>query len=104
MKTVMVYMTASSLEQARDIADKLVSEKLAACVNIFPGMESVYRWKGSIEKANETAFIAKTPKALVERLTQRVRQLHGYEVPCIVSVPIEGGNQAFLDWIVSETL
>lgn len=104
MDTAIVYMTAQNVEEARAIADKLVSERLAACVNIFPGMESVYRWKGSVEKATETAFIAKTKKSLVPRLTERVRQLHSYEVPCVVSVSLEGGNPDFLEWIAQETL
>jgi periplasmic divalent cation tolerance protein len=99
----LVYMTAGAVGEARRIADALVSERLAACVNILPGMQSVYRWQDAIQHDDEIVLIAKTTAALVDRLGDRVRELHSYECPCIVSLAIDGGNPAFLTWISEQT-
>ncbi|MFC1584154.1 divalent-cation tolerance protein CutA [Fibrobacterota bacterium] len=96
-------MTAGSQEEASRMARTLVEEKLAACVNIIPGMKSIYRWKGKLEEGAETVVIAKTRESLAAQLTERVKSLHSYECPCVVSIPIQSGNGAFLDWIGSET-
>jgi periplasmic divalent cation tolerance protein len=98
-----VYMTTSSEQEARRIGRALVEGRLAACVNIIPGMTAFYRWQGNIEEGQETVLIAKTRQALVERLTQRVKALHSYTVPCVVALPILGGNPDFLQWIGEET-
>jgi periplasmic divalent cation tolerance protein len=98
-----VYMTAATPEEARRIGRALVEERLAACVNIIPGMTSFYRWQGNIDEGRETVLIAKTRQALVERLTARVKALHSYAVPCVVALPILGGNPDFLQWIGEET-
>lgn len=98
-----VYITTSTLEEARRIGRQLVEERLAACVNIIPGMTSFYWWQGKIEEGNETVLIAKTRAELVARLTERVKALHSYTVPCVVALPILGGNPGFLQWIVDET-
>lgn len=103
MKTAFVYMTAGSVEEARKIGRALIEGRLAACVNIVPGMTSLYRWQGKVEEGSETVLIAKTRADLVQELTERVMALHSYTVPCVVSIPIEGGNSAFLDWIEAET-
>ncbi len=94
-----VYMTASSDAEAGMIAEVLVADRLAACVNIVGGMTSVYRWQGEIQRGEEVVLIAKTRKDRAEALTERVKRLHSYDCPCIVVLPIEGGNRAFLDWI-----
>lgn len=96
---ILVYITAKNLEEARSIASKLVEEKLVACANVIPKIESVFRWKGRIEKQDEAAIIAKTKKDLSERLVKRVKELHSYETPCIITLPIEGGNPDFLKWL-----
>ena len=98
-----VYMTTATREEARRIGRTLVEERLAACVNILPGMNAIYRWQGAVQDEQETVLIAKTRAALVERLSERVRALHSYRVPCVVALAIEGGNPAFLQWIVDET-
>jgi periplasmic divalent cation tolerance protein len=98
-----VYMTAATPEEARRIGRALVEERLAACVNIIPGMTSFYRWQGNVDEGRETVLIAKTRQALVERLTARVKALHSYAVPCVVALPILGGNPDFLQWIGEET-
>jgi periplasmic divalent cation tolerance protein len=94
-----VYMTAGSLAEARTIGRDLVESGLAACVNILPGMQSIYRWEGKIEEATEVVVIAKTTAARVPAMTARVKSLHSYECPCVVSLKVEGGYQPFLDWI-----
>jgi periplasmic divalent cation tolerance protein len=99
MEIRFVYMTAGSVDEARRIGRELIESRLAACVNILPGMQSVYRWEGKIEVAAEVVMIAKTTAARVAALTERVKSLHGYDCPCVVSLKVEGGHQPFLDWI-----
>lgn len=103
MDAVWIYMTAGSLDEARDIGRTLVEERLAACVNILEGMRSLYRWDGGVEEDEEVVLIAKTRASLVDTLTDRVKAVHSYDCPCVVALPITGGNPAFLDWIKLET-
>ena len=103
MAVVFAYITTESAEQAEQIGRALVAERLAACANILPGMRSIYRWKGAVETAGETVLIAKTRETLAQALINRVRELHTYEVPCIVVLPITAGLPAFLRWIDDET-
>lgn len=103
MDTVMVYMTAGSGEEARRIASAIVSERLAACANIFEGVRSFYWWEGRIQDEAEVVIIAKTRKDLLLKLTEKVRSIHSYSCPCIVAVPILGGHAPFLEWIRQET-
>jgi periplasmic divalent cation tolerance protein len=102
MEYCSVYLTARDATEAKIISHTLVFEKLAACVNYFP-IESIYRWKGNIEESGEMALIAKTRADLVEKVIQRVKQIHSYEIPCIVSWKIEKGNPDFLEWIKETT-
>ena len=103
MTACFAYVTCDSEDEAQAIAGTIVEERLAACANVIPGMTSVYRWEGRIEQGAETVLIFKTQAALVERLTARVRSLHSYDCPCVVALPVAGGNPAFLDWIAAET-
>lgn len=103
MDLVFAYITAGSPEEAARIGRALVEERLAGCVNILPGMTSIYRWDGAIETATETVLIAKTRAGLFERLAARVRELHSYEVPCVVELPAGRGNPAYLDWLAAQT-
>ncbi len=96
-------MTTPSEEEARNIGKTLVEERLAACVNLLPGMQSIYRWEGRLEEAHETVLIAKTAGGSVKALIARVKALHSYEVPCIICLPIVGGNAEFLEWIQEQT-
>jgi periplasmic divalent cation tolerance protein len=98
-----VYMTAGSHEEARRIGRTLVEERLAACVNILTGMNSMYWWEGAVQDDEEAVLIAKTRTELLERLTERVRSLHSDQCPCVVALPIEGGNPAYLRWLGEET-
>ncbi len=103
MTYCLVYMTAATKEEAQRIGSALVEERLAACANVIDGMISIYRWEGKVQNDREAVLIAKTRAGLVDALTSRVKELHSYEIPCVVALPITGGNAGFLDWIGSET-
>ncbi len=98
-----VYMTTSNKEEALDIGRTLVSERLAACVNVLDNMTSLYWWNGQLEQGNEAVLIAKTSEERIDRLIARVKELHSYDCPCVVSWSIENGNEAYLNWIAGET-
>ena len=102
MKRYLVYMTAGSKEEAKKVGQILVTSKLAACVNILENMNSIYVWEGKLQEDQETVMIAKTTEARVPELIEKVKAIHSYDCPCIVCLPIENGNQEFLDWIGSE--
>jgi len=97
-----VYITAATKKEAKKIAKILVSEKLAACCNIFK-IESLYWWKGKIEKSGEYGIFVKTKKNLVEKIIKKVKEIHSYSVPCIISFDIKKGNKDFLNWIEKST-
>ncbi len=94
-----VYMTAGSTDEARRIGETLVKEKLAACVNILEGMQSLYVWEGALQQDREVVILDKTAEARVPKLVERVKALHSYDCPCIVVFDIDGGNPEFLRWI-----
>lgn len=97
-----IYMTAGSKDEARKIGKELVAARLAACVNILDDMNSIYMWQGEIQDDSEVVMIAKTIEDRVPALIEKVKALHSYDCPCIVAIPVSGGNQAFLDWIAAE--
>ncbi len=103
MAPCLVYMTASSADEAATIGKALVEERLAACVNLIGPMTAIYRWQGEIQTGDEVVMIAKTRDDLVAALTARVKALHSHDCPCVVALPIDGGNREFLDWIEAET-
>ena len=92
-----VYITTGSMEEAKKIARRLVNEKLAACVNMFP-ITSIYRWDG-IQEDNEVAMIIKTTHEQLQNIEITVKEMHSYTVPCIISFSIDGGSRDYLDWI-----
>ena len=98
-----VYMTTGTQEEARRIGRALVEARLAACVNIIAGMNSIYWWEGALQDDNETVLIAKTREELLADLIDKVKAMHSYECPCVVALPIEAGNPAYLDWLARET-
>ena len=102
MKVNLIYITAKDKAEARKIGSELVESKLAACVNIIDNMNSMYVWEGKIQDDKEAILIAKTTEARVPQLIEKVKTLHSYDCPCIVSIPVSGGNKEFLDWIASE--
>ena len=97
------WITCRDHAQAVLIGRTLVEEQLAACVNILDGMESIYSWQGTLETARECVLVAKTFSHLSERLTERVVALHSYDVPCVLFMPVTGGNPAYVDWMKTGT-
>jgi len=99
----MVYITCANLEEAKNIGKKIVEERLAACANIIDNIYSFYWWEGKLQDDKETIIIAKTKNSLVHDLIEKVKSMHSYECPCIVTLPILEGNIDFLEWVVKET-
>ncbi|AEA47698.1 divalent-cation tolerance protein CutA [Archaeoglobus veneficus] len=95
---VFVYVTASSLEEARKIARHVLEKKLAACVNVFP-ISSMFWWEGRIENALEFAMIIKTKSEKLSELKEEIKSLHSYSTPCICAFAVEDGLREFLNWI-----
>ena len=102
MQYYSIYVTTKDEDEAKKIGKTLVEEKLAACVNIHP-IKSIYRWEENIEEESEAVMFVKTRDELVEEVIKRVKELHSYEVPCIVAFPIEKGNPDYLKWIGEST-
>ena len=98
-----VFMTASSHEEAENIAENLVSHKLAACVNILPNMKSFYWWDDKVCKDDELLLVAKIKTSLFKDLEKAVKKLHSYDVPEILLLPIENGSNAYLQWMEKVT-
>jgi periplasmic divalent cation tolerance protein len=94
-----VLSTAGSQDEARKIAQHLVENQLAACVNIIPQIESIYRWQGKMESSAEWLLLIKTTQETFPAVRDAIRHLHSYDVPECISVVIEDGSAAYLDWI-----
>ena len=103
MKLNLIYITAKDKGEARKIGRELVENRLAACINIIDNMNSIYWWEGKIQDDNEVILIAKTKESLVPDLIEKVKSMHSYKCPCIVSLPILNGNKDYLEWIQKET-
>ncbi|MBM3783022.1 MAG: divalent-cation tolerance protein CutA [Acidobacteria bacterium] len=99
---LIVLSTCPSIDEANRLARGLVEERLAACVNLIPGARSVYRWQGAIEESDEVLLIIKTRRDLLDKLGKRLSQLHTYEVPEAIAIPILDGLPAYLDWLDRE--
>ena len=100
---VVVWTTIGQTADGRDMASILVNERLAACVNVMPEMESTYRWKGQVETDHERQLVIKTTVARVAALRARLHELHDYDVPEFIVMPIAGGSEAYLNWIREST-
>ena len=98
---IVVLITAGSEKEARKIAKLLVKEKNAACVNIVPGVDSLFRWKGKIDSARESLLLVKTRASLFPEIIRLVKEIHSYEVPEIIGLPIIGGSEEYLKWLDS---
>ncbi|MFB6306163.1 MAG: divalent-cation tolerance protein CutA [Flavobacteriales bacterium] len=98
-----VYITTRDEQEAEKVGSSLIKGKLAACVNIIPGMRSMFWWEGKVDSDNETILIAKTKASLIDQVTEHVKSVHSDDCPCVIALPIENGNPDFLKWIDEET-
>ena len=103
MTTSIIYVTAGDWKEADLIASTIVEERLASSVNIVDSVRSYYWWSSAVQQQEEFLLIAKTRTAIVDTAIERIRDIHSYECPCIVSWPIENGNKDYLEWIGRET-
>ncbi len=101
--TVMIYTTWPGSVEAEAAGHAIVADGLAACVNILPGMVSIYRWQGEIERADEVVMLLKTRVDLAAAVAQAVRARHPYETPAVLFLPVIGGDADYLDWIADQT-
>lgn len=102
-KPVLVYTTCPSQEAAESIGGALVEAGLAACVNILPGMVSIYVWQGDRQRDEEVVMIAKTRTAMAKAVTSKIEELHPYDVPAVLVLPVSGGAARFMAWIGEQT-
>ena len=103
MQTQLLYVTCKDTEEANTIGRTLVQERLVACVNILPAIQSLYWWNDEVQNDCEVAFFAKTTQQKAQQVIERICQLHSYECPCVVTLPIEKGNPDFLNWVTEQT-
>ena len=103
MTVLLCHCSCPDSDTARRIAEALVDERHAACVNLLPGVQSIYRWDGAIERAEEVLLSIKTTRAQLEPMTARIASLHPYELPEVLAVEVVAGLPAYLDWIVDNT-
>lgn len=101
-ETLVVLVTAPTMEEAAQLGRALVEERLAACANLVPGLRSIYRWQDAIQDDAEVLMLIKTTAARLDRLTQRVVELHSYDTPEVVALPIVGGSTAYLQWLTMQ--
>jgi periplasmic divalent cation tolerance protein len=99
---IVVLTTCNSQEQGAQLARHLIEHRLAACVNILTGARSFYRWKGEIEQASEVVLIIKSRRDVFEKLGEAIGQLHSYEIPELIALPVVDGSEAYLRWLDSE--
>ena len=102
-RAIFVYTTYPSIVEAESAGRAIVERRLAACVNILPGMISHYWWQGAIERAEEVVMIIKTRAALAEAVREAVKEMHPYTTPAVLYLPLEGGDPAYVGWLLSET-
>jgi periplasmic divalent cation tolerance protein len=100
---IVVLVTVGSAEEGERIAEALVGEQLAACVNLVGPIRSIYAWKGEVQRDEERLLIIKTRAARFADLERRVRALHSYDTPEVIALPISAGSQPYLDWLLSGT-
>ncbi len=98
-----VYITCANIEEAKKIGREIVEKRFAACANIIDKIDSFYWWEGKLQEDKEALIIAKTRSSLVNELIKKVKDIHSYECPCIVTLPVLEGNTDFLEWIIEET-
>jgi periplasmic divalent cation tolerance protein len=102
-QVVVMYTTTKDVKEAKKIGKMLVDGKLAACVNIIPTMNSIYRWKNAVEETKESILLIKTTNANIEKVKKNILKLHSYELPCILVFPVGSGLEKYLKYVVDET-
>jgi periplasmic divalent cation tolerance protein len=102
-RAVFVYTTYPSIVEAEGAGKALVERRLAACVNILPGMISLYAWEGAVERAEEVVMIIKTRAALAEQVRATVKEMHSYSTPAILVIPLESVDSSYLEWLLAAT-
>ncbi|MFH1854154.1 MAG: divalent-cation tolerance protein CutA [Candidatus Omnitrophota bacterium] len=103
MQYITIFITAANKKEAKKIACILLEKRLIACANLVKDIESYFWWQGKKEKAKEYLIIAKTRKALLNKIIKAVKPVHSYECPEIIAIPIIGGNRSYMEWIRKET-
>jgi periplasmic divalent cation tolerance protein len=102
-KEIVIFITSANIEEAQQIADTLLNQRKVACVSVIPGMKSFFWWQGKRESASEVLLTAKSRASLLPEIIDLVKQVHSYEVPEIIALPVFGGNRDYLEWIYGET-
>ena len=102
-RAVFVYTTWPTAVEAEAAGRTLVERRLAACVNILPGMTSIYRWQGALERGEEAVMIIKTRASLADEVSKAVKGLHSYETPAILVMPLDSVEKSYLGWLLAET-
>jgi len=95
----LIYITTSGEEESKKIAKKLLEERIVACANIIPSMKSFYWWEGEIEEDKESILILKTRSDNLDTIIRRVKDIHSYDIPCILEIPIQNGSEDYLNWL-----
>jgi periplasmic divalent cation tolerance protein len=103
-RAVFVYTTYPSVVEAEQAGRQIVESRLAACVNILPGMISIYRWEGAVERGEEAVMIVKTRAGLAEAVRSKIKEMHSYETPAILVLPIESVDERYFAWMLDATL
>lgn len=98
----LLYVTCANADEAKTIARTLVADRLVACANILGAMTAIYRWEGEIAEDEEVALLLKTRRDMTVHVAERIKTMHSYELPCVVGLPIQGGNPDFLAWLLHE--
>lgn len=99
---IVVLITTATEEEAHSIAELLLKQRKVACVNIVPGVDSLFWWQGKLDSARESLLIVKTKASALHEIVNLVKQVHSYEIPEIIALPIIGGNEDYLKWLNSE--
>ncbi len=95
----LIYVTCIDMEEARSIAQKIIEEKLAACANILPAIESIYKWEGKLESSQEVVLLLKTKEELTKKCIAKIENLHSYKIPCAIAFKITDGSPSYLNWL-----
>lgn len=103
MSIILIYTTCPDLYSAEQIAEALVSDRIVSCANILPEHKSIYRWDGDIQKETEVVALFKTTEDRWQQAHDKIKELHSYEVPCILKLPVSDGHPAFIRWIEDQT-